>query len=199
MTAYHEAGHALIAWLLPELDAVHKVTIVPRGRALGVTQLAPEEERYHMGERRLHSHLAMAMGGRAAEKMVFDEFSAGAESDIKQATSIARRMVAHWGMSQIIGPVAFQQSEEHPFLGKEIQEVRQFSEETAHIIDQEVQRFVNDAAARALQILDSHRGPLKALADALLTNEELSKEQVAEILGPRPERESTGPLTTLSA
>jgi cell division protease FtsH len=84
-------------------------------------------------------------------------------------------------------------------LGKEIQEVRQFSEETAHIIDQEVQRFVNDAAARALQILDSHRGPLKALADALLTNEELSKEQVAEILGPRPERESTGPLTTLSA
>lgn len=199
MTAYHEAGHALIAWLLPELDPVHKVTIVPRGRALGVTQLVPDEERYHMGERRLHSHLAMAMGGRAAEKMVFNEFSAGAESDIKQATSIARRMVAHWGMSEIIGPVAFQQSEEHPFLGKEIQEVRQFSEETAHIIDQEVQRFVNDAAGRALQMLDHHRVPLKALADALLANEELTKDQVAEILGPRPERESTGPITTLSA
>ena len=199
MTAYHEAGHALIAWLLPELDAVHKVTIVPRGRALGVTQLVPEEERYHMGERRLHSHLAMAMGGRAAEKMIFNEFSAGAESDIKQSTSIARKMVAHWGMSAIIGPVAFQQSEEHPFLGKEIQEVRQFSEETAHIIDQEVQRFVNDAAARALQILDSHRAALKSLADALLAHEELSREQVGEILGPRPERETTGPATTLSA
>ena len=199
MTAYHEAGHALIAWLLPELDPVHKVTIVPRGRALGVTQLVPDEERYHMGERRLHSHLAMAMGGRAAEKMIFDEFSAGAESDIKQATSIARRMVAHWGMSEIIGPVAFQQSEEHPFLGKEIQETRQFSEETAHIIDQEVQRFVNDAAGRALQMLEHYRGPLKALADALLANEELTKDQVAEILGPRPERESSGPVATLSA
>ncbi|MCY2968159.1 MAG: ATP-dependent zinc metalloprotease FtsH [Planctomycetota bacterium] len=178
MTAYHEAGHALIAWLLPELDAVHKVTIV--------TQLVPEEERYHMGELRLHSHLAMAMGGRAAEKLVFDEFSAGAESDIKQATSIARRMVAHWGMSEIIGPVAFHQSEEHPFLGKEIHETRNFSEETAHTIDQEVQRFVNDASARALKILEANRGQLKALADALLKNEEISKDQVAEILGPRP-------------
>lgn len=186
MTAYHEAGHALIAWLLPDLDPVHKVTIVPRGRALGVTQLMPDEERYHMGEKRLHSHLAMAMGGRAAEKLEFDEYSAGAENDIKQATDIARRMVAHWGMSEVIGPVAFSQSEEHPFLGKEIHETRQFSEETAHTIDQEVQRFVNEAAARASRMIEAHRDKLKLLADALLAREELAQEDVALILGARP-------------
>jgi cell division protease FtsH len=186
ITAYHEAGHALVAWYLPELDPVHKVTIVPRGRALGVTQLQAEEERYHMGEQRLHSHLAMCMGGRAAEKLLFHEFSAGAESDIKQATNIARRMVAHWGMSDKIGPVSFQQSEEHPFLGKEMNEARLFSEETAHTIDTEVQRFIAKANEQALQLLQSHRRELKEIADALLQREEISQDDVATILGARP-------------
>ncbi|MSR60116.1 MAG: ATP-dependent metallopeptidase FtsH/Yme1/Tma family protein [Planctomycetaceae bacterium] len=185
MTAYHEAGHALVAWLLPELDPVHKVTIVPRGRALGLTQLLPDEERYHMGELRLHSQLVLMMGGRAAEKMVFDEFSAGAESDIKQATNVARRMVAHWGMSEVIGPVAFHQTEEHPFLGKEIHETRQFSEETAHVIDQEVQRFLNEASAKATDILKQQRSQLDRLAEELLKREELDKSEMIEILGER--------------
>lgn len=187
MTAYHEAGHALVAWLLPELDPVHKVTIVPRGRALGVTQLLADEERHHIGEQRLHSHLALAMGGRAAEKMIFDEYSAGAENDIKQATDIARRMVAHWGMSEAIGPVAFHQSEEHPFLGKEIHEMRQFSEETAHVIDEEVQRFIHEASLRATDLIAAHRDKLEQLAQALLEREELNQEEMTAILGERIE------------
>src|SRR5262249_22292555 len=174
MTAYHEAGHALIAWLVPDLDPVHKVTIVPRGRALGLTQLLPDEERHHMGEQRLHAHLVLMMGGRAAEKMVFDEFSAGAESDIKRATDLARRMVAHWGMSEAVGPVAFHQSEEHPFLGKEMHETRQFSEETAHAIDQEVQRFLNEASSRATEMLTEQRLQLDRLSTELLRREVLT-------------------------
>ncbi len=190
MTAFHEAGHALIAWLLVELDPVHKVTIVPRGRALGVTQLLADEERHHIGEQRLHSQLVLAMGGRAAEKLMFDEYSAGAENDIEQATGIARRMVAHWGMSETVGPVAFHQSEEHPFLGKEIHESRQFSEETAHVIDQEVQRFIHEASIRATEILNNNRDKLDQLALALLEHEELSQEEMTVILGERAEADS---------
>ncbi len=185
MTAYHEAGHALVAWLLSDLDPVHKVTIVPRGRALGVTQLLADEERHHIGEQRLHSHLALAMAGRAAEKLMFDEYSAGAENDIDQATNIARRMVAHWGMSETIGPVAFHQSEEHPFLGKEIHEMRQFSEDTAHVIDQEVQRFIHEASIRATEVLSGNRDKLDQLALALLEREELNQEEMTAILGER--------------
>ena len=183
MTAYHEAGHALISWHLPDVDPVHKVTIIPRGRALGVTQLLPEEDRYHYGERRMHSQMAMIMGGRAAEKLIFDEYSAGAEDDLKKATSLARRMVAHWGMSELIGPVAFRQGEEHPFLGKEIHEAREFSEETAHTIDQEVQRFLNDAANKASKLLTEHRDQLDAISKALLKNESIDHADMVKILG----------------
>ena len=183
LTAYHEAGHALVAWYLPEVDPVHKVTIIPRGRALGVTQLLPEEDRYHYGEKRMHSQMTMMLGGRAAEKLVFDEYSAGAEDDIKRATSLARRMVAHWGMSDIIGPVAFRQGEEHPFLGKEIHEAREFSEKTAHTIDQEVQRFLIDSADQALKLLSEHRNELDALSQALLKKESVDRTDMANILG----------------
>ncbi|MGE3315871.1 MAG: ATP-dependent zinc metalloprotease FtsH [Planctomycetaceae bacterium] len=185
MTAYHEAGHALLAWLFPEVDALHKVTIIPRGRALGVTQLLPDEERYNIGEKRLHAQLAFILGGRAAEKLVFDEFSAGAEDDLKKATKIARAMVAHWGMSEAIGPVAFRQGEEHPFLGKEMHEQRQFSEETARIIDQEVQRFLNQAADRARQVLEDHREELDRVAQGLLQNESLGPKELTELIGER--------------
>jgi cell division protease FtsH len=185
MTAYHEAGHALLAWLLPEVDSVHKVTIIPRGRALGVTQLIPDEERFHIGEKRLHSQIVMMLGGRAAEKLVFDEFSAGAEDDLKRATDIARRMVSHWGMSEVIGPVAFRQGEENPFLGKEIQEQRKFSEETARIIDQEVQRFLTTGADRATELLIKHREELNRVSNALLENESLGKPELTELLGER--------------
>jgi cell division protease FtsH len=188
MTAYHEAGHALLAWLLPEVDPVHKVTIIPRGRALGVTQLLPEEERFSIGERRLHSELAVMLGGRAAEKLVFDEYSANAEDDLKRATQIARRMVGYWGMSDVIGPVAFRNGDEHPFLGKEIHEHRQYSEETAHVIDQEVQRFLNQAQDQATELLSQERGKLDQIAAALLERESVDRADLSELIGPPVER-----------
>ena len=189
MTAYHEAGHTLLAWTMPSLDPVYKVTIVPRGRSLGLTQLLPDEERFNIGERKLHDQLTMIMGGRAAEKLVFDEYSAGAEDDLRKATQLARRMVAHWGMSSAIGPAAFRQGEEHPFLGKEMHAARDFSEQTAHSIDLEIQHFLNSAAERATQILTEQRGDLDKLADSLLENEAIGKEEIIAILGHRKPHE----------
>jgi cell division protease FtsH len=183
MTAYHESGHALLAWLLSDVDHVHKVTIIPRGRALGVTQLVPDEDRYNIGEARLHSQLAFMLGGRAAEKLIFDEYSAGAENDLKRATQMARRMVTRWGMSTVIGPVAFRDSEEHPFLGKEMHESRDYSEETARIIDQEVQRFLSMADQRAVQVLTENRDKLDAMTKALVEKESLDQDEIAVIIG----------------
>ena len=185
MTAFHEAGHALLAWLLPEVDPVHKVTVIPRGRALGVTQLMPDEDRYNIGEKRLHSQLAFMLGGRAAEKLVFNEFSAGAEDDLKRATQIARRMVTRWGMSEAIGPVAFRDSEEHPFLGKEMaSDQREYSDDTARVIDAEVQRFLILANDRAMQILIEHRDKLDALTKSLVEKESLDLDEISSIIGP---------------
>ncbi|QDT17134.1 ATP-dependent zinc metalloprotease FtsH [Alienimonas californiensis] len=185
MTAYHEAGHALIAWVLPTLDPVHKVTIIPRGRALGVTQLLPDEERHHFGERRMRDHLAMAMGGRAAEKLVFDEFSAGAEDDLNRSTQLARKMVAHWGMSEKVGPVAFRQGETHPFLGKEMQTGRHFSDETARQIDDEIRAVLMGASDRATQILSERREDLDRISQLLLERESISREDMGDLLGER--------------
>jgi cell division protease FtsH len=184
MCAYHEAGHALMAWLVPTGDRLHKVSIIPRGLALGVTQLLPEEDRLSVGERELHNRLLVALGGRAAEKLVFDELSAGAESDLKRATQIARRMVTHWGMSERLGPVAFRDNEEHPFLGREIAESRQFSEHTAQIIDEEVVRILREAAERARAMLVQHREKLNKVAQALEREETLDEADVEELIGP---------------
>ena len=183
MTAYHEAGHALLAWLLSDVDHVHKVTIIPRGRALGLTWLVPDEDRYNIGESRLHSQLAFMLGGRAAEKIVFDEYSAGAENDLKRATQTARRMVTQWGMSPTIGPVGFRGGEEHPFLGKELHEQRDYSEETARVIDSEVQRFLIQADRRAIEVLTEHRDKLDALTKALVEKESLDQDEIAAIIG----------------
>jgi cell division protease FtsH len=183
MTAYHEAGHVLLAWLVSGTDRVHKVTIIPRGRALGATQLLPEEDRVNIGESELHSRLAFSLGGRAAEKLKFDEFSAGAEDDLKRATQLAKRMVTHWGMSEKLGPVAFRSSEEHPFLGKEIAGPREFSEHTAQLIDEEIVRILGDASRRATEILTEHRDKLDVLATALEREEELDELQIKELIG----------------
>ena len=182
-TAFHEAGHALLAWMLPEVDPVHKVTIIPRGPALGVTQLLPEEDLYHVGESRLHAQLVMLLGGRSAEKIVFDEFGAGAEDDLTRATSMARRMVGHWGMSETVGPVAFHFGGDHPFLGKELQDQREFSEETAHVIDMEVRQFLETASQRAGDLLVENRRQLDDIAQALLEREELTRDDLRELLG----------------
>jgi cell division protease FtsH len=185
ITAYHEAGHAVLAWLTPGCDRVHKVTIMPRGRALGVTQLVPEEERYNISQQDLEARLAMMLGGRAAEKMQFDQYSAGAENDLREATRIARRMVTHWGMSDRLGPVAYHMSEEHPFLGREIaQHERQFSEHTAQIIDEEVAKILHAAEERAKRTLDESADKLNTIAEALLEREVLDEQEIAELIGP---------------
>ncbi|HJT34973.1 MAG TPA: ATP-dependent zinc metalloprotease FtsH, partial [Pirellulales bacterium] len=181
MTSYHESGHALLAWLVPGADRLHKVTIIPRGRALGVTQLLPEEDRLNIGEGELHARLVFMMGGRAAEKLVFDEYSAGAEDDLKRATQLARRMVTHWGMSERLGPVAYRTSEEHPFLGKEFSEQREFSEHTAQLIDEEVARMLHDAAERAHDLLDKNRDKLDKLATTLAEEEVLDDREIEEL------------------
>jgi len=186
LTAWHEAGHAILAWAQEGIDPVHKVSIVPRGRSLGVTLVMPESEVHNLGERRLKARIVMMMGGRAAEKMIYNEYSAGAQNDIEQSTSLARRMVARWGMSEVIGPVSFRQSEEHPFLGKEMHTYREFSEETTRQIDSEVQRIIKEAEHRAIELLTQYRQQMDRLVHALLESEDLVREQIEQILGPRP-------------
>ena len=190
LTAYHEAGHALGAWLLPGVDKLHKVTIIPRGRALGVTQLVPEEDRMNIGESDLHNRLIFILAGRAAEKLVFGEFSAGAENDLVQATRLARRMVAHWGMSERVGPIACHGSNEHPFLGRDVYEQREFGEHTTQVIDEEVTRLLNDAAAQATILLTDNRQKLDDLATELEEREMLDDTEVVTIIGPAAPRRS---------
>jgi len=185
VTAYHEAGHALAAWLQPNCDRVHKVTILPRGRALGVTQLVPEEDRHNMSQSQMQAQLAMMLAGRAAEKLVFDELSAGAENDLERATKLARRMVTHWGMSERVGPVAFHSGGDDPFLGREIiQEQRLHSEHTAQIIDDELSKILHTAADRAQRLLSDHRAKLDAISGALLDREVLDDIDIADLIGP---------------
>ncbi len=185
ITAYHEAGHTLLAWLTPGCDRVHKVTILPRGRALGVTQLVPEEERYNISQQDLQARLAMLLAGRAAEKLKFDQFSAGAESDLQEATRLARRMVTHWGMSERLGPVAYHTGEDHPFLGREMaQHERQFSEHTAQLIDEEVEKILHRAADLSQQTLQQHAEKLTSIAEALMQREVLDENEITALIGP---------------
>jgi cell division protease FtsH len=184
ITAFHEAGHTLMAWLLPGAHPVHKVTIIPRGRALGVTQTRPDEDRFNMSEHELRDHLTMMLGGRAAEKLVFDEVTVGAENDLERATNVARRMVMHWGMSERLGPVSYKLSDADPFLGREIHQQRQFSEHTMELIDEEVARILHQASERSSQLLTRQRDKLEKLAAALIEQEELDSRGIAELIGP---------------
>jgi cell division protease FtsH len=184
MTAYHEAGHTLLAWFMPSGDRVHKVSIIPRGRSLGATQLLPEEDRLNISESELHIRLAIGLGGRAAEKMIFDEFSAGAENDLNNVTQLARRMVTYWGMSDRLGPVAFRDSEDHPFLGKEMTEPRRYSEHTAQLIDEEISRMLHEASDKAFDLLTRERGKLEIIAKALEKSETLDEADIEELIGP---------------
>jgi cell division protease FtsH len=183
-TAYHEAGHTLLAWTLPGTHRVHKVTIVPRGRALGVTQTLPSEDRMNHSEPELRDNLAFMLGGRAAEKLIYNETSVGAENDLERATSIARRMVMSWGMSEKLGPVSYKIADDDPFLGREIHQQRQFSEATLELIDAEVTRLLHEAADRAFSLLSQMRDKLEALTQALLKQEELDEPEIAAIIGP---------------
>ncbi|WP_435007428.1 ATP-dependent zinc metalloprotease FtsH [Tundrisphaera lichenicola] len=186
LTAYHEVGHALVAWLIPEADPVHKVTIIPRGRALGMTQYLPAEDRMSYYERDIRAMLAVALGGRAAERLMFDDLSAGVADDLKRSTRLARMMVAQFGMSQRIGPVSFRDSDENPFLGREITETRDHSEHTAQIIDEEVGRILREADERAYRLLEEHRDDLEKLTEALIEREVLSVSEIEALIGKRP-------------
>lgn len=183
-TAYHEAGHALVNWFVPHVDPLLKVSIVPRGRTGGVMWSRPDEELMTHSEARLRGQMAVAMGGRAAEKLVFNELNSGASSDLQSATRIARLMVGKLGMSNAIGPVAFDQAPDDPFLGREMAEhSRKYSEETAHLMDQEVQRLLIEAEEKALSILTEHRDKLDSLAKLLLENEVVDREQLIDVIG----------------
>jgi cell division protease FtsH len=185
-TAYHEVGHALVAWMIPEADPVHKVTIIPRGRALGMTQYLPTEDRMSYYERDIRAMLAVALGGRAAERLVFDDLSAGVADDLKRATRLARMMVAQFGMSERVGPMFFRDAEEHPFLGREMTEQRDHSEHTAQVIDEEVGRILREADERAFQILEEHRDELDRITEALIEREVLTVSEIEEMIGKRP-------------
>lgn len=186
--AYHESGHALVAWLLPEADPLEKVTIIPRGRALGATAQTPEEERYNFNTRYLRGRLAVMMGGRVAERVIFEDVTSGAQSDLKQATQLAQRMICHWGMSERLGPVAFQRSEDHIFLGKELAQQQDFSDHTARLIDEEVYRLLTETEQEVKSLLENHRESLEKLAEALLEHETLTSEEVAALFDDRLEQ-----------
>jgi cell division protease FtsH len=184
VVAYHEAGHALVAHLTPAADPLRKVSIVPRGRALGVTVQMPEEDRHNYSRTFLLGRLAMLLGGRAAEMVVYDEVTTGAENDLKEASSLAKRMVGLWGMSSDIGPVYLGTGEEHVFLGREIVQDKAYSDSTANRIDTAVREMVEAALERAVALNSTHRDKLDALVNALLEHETLDGKEVVEILGP---------------
>jgi len=184
LTAYHEAGHALVAVLLTEADTLHKVTIIPRGMALGLTQQLPLEDRYTYARKYLEANLQVLMGGRLAEEAIFgaDHMTTGAGNDLERATELARNMVCEWGMSESMGPLTFGKREESIFLGKEFARHQDYSEETALRIDNEIRKFVNAAYKEASALIAAHRGALEAIAQALLVHEVLDGDQIYELL-----------------
>ena len=182
ITAYHEAGHALIAKLLPGTDPVHKVTIIPRGRALGVTMQLPTDDRHNYSKEFLYNTLAILMGGRVAEELVLHNVTTGAGNDLERATDLARKMVCEWGMSEKLGPLTFGRKEEEIFLGREIATKRDFSEQVALEIDLEIKRLVSENYERAKRLLTENMVTLKALAQALLEKEVLDAPEIDNIL-----------------
>jgi len=185
-TAYHEAGHALVARLIPGTDPIHKVTIIPRGRALGITQQLPMDEKHNYHREYLLDNIAILMGGRVAEELVLGHMSTGAGNDLERATDLARKMVCEWGMSEKLGPLTFGKREEMIFLGKEIAQHQDYSEQTAQEIDQEVRRFVIEAYERAKELVKSRIGALHAVAASLLEREVLEGPEVDVIITGAP-------------
>lgn len=181
-TAYHEIGHVLVARMIPEADPVHKVTIIPRGRALGVTSYLPIDEKHTYSKEYLEAVITYALGGRAAEKIVFGHYTTGAGNDIEKATNIARKMVCEWGMSEKLGPMSYGAKEEEIFLGREIQKHRDYSEKTAIEIDEEVRGIINNAMNRAEKILRDNINLLHSLSKELLEREILDSEEIERII-----------------
>lgn len=191
MLAYHEGGHALVAAILPHSDPIHKVTIVPRGKAMGVTQQLPEKEKYLYNREYLLDRLAVIMGGRAAEDLVFETATSGAQNDLQQVAKLSRKMVTEWGMSKKFGHISFGASEQEVFLGRDMSQQREYSDSTAREIDEEVKAITKEAFDRAQQTLKDHRDVLDKVAEKLLEKEEISGELVNELLGNDDPRENS--------
>jgi cell division protease FtsH len=187
LLAYHEGGHTVVAAVVPNSEPIHKVTIVPRGRAMGVTQQVPERDKYLYSRDYMRDRLAVMMGGRAAEDLVLHTATSGAANDLQQATQLARKMVLDWGMSDKLGHVALGTGRHQVFLGEELTQRREYSETTAREVDEEVRRIVEEAYARARQILKEHRSALDRLADALLEREEIPGDEVMKLLDIAPQ------------
>jgi len=191
MTAYHEAGHAIVGMTVPEHDPVYKVTIIPRGRALGVTQFLPEQDRYSFSKRRLESAIATLFGGRIAEELIFgpESVTTGASNDIERATELARNMVTKWGLSDKLGPLTYSEETGEVFLGRSVTQHKQVSDVTAHAIDEEVRRVIEGNYQRARQILTTSLEKLHLMADALMKYETIDEEQLKDIMAgkaPKP-------------
>jgi len=194
LTAYHEAGHAIVGLLVPSHDPVYKVTIIPRGRALGVTMFLPEEDRYSYSKERLESSISSLFGGRLAEELIFgkDKVTTGASNDIHRVTELARSMVTKWGLSERLGPMTYSEEEGEVFLGHSVTQHKNVSDETAHIIDEEIRSIVDRNYERSLKILTDHMDRLHMMADALIKYETIDKEQISDIMSgnaPRPPRD----------
>jgi cell division protease FtsH len=188
MTAYHEAGHAIVALHEPASDPIHKATIIPRGRALGMVMRLPERDSYSYHRDKMYANLAVAMGGRVAEEVIFgyEKVSSGASSDIQYATQLARDMVTRWGMSDALGPLQYAEPDEEVFLGYSMNRPRQMSNETAQAIDKEIRKIVEDGYDRAKHLLDEHRAQLETLAKALLEYETLSGDEIKKLIAGEP-------------
>ncbi len=193
MVAYHEGGHALVAKLIPESDPVHKVTIIPRGRALGLTHYLPTDDRHMYSRNYILTTMVNLMGGRAAEKVVFGEFTTGAGNDIERATAVARKMVCEWGMSDKIGPVAFGKKDEEVFLGREIATSQNFSEQTSVMIDEEIKRIVWEAEEKAVRLLTENISLLHKIAQTLIEKETIDGDDLDHIIRAHNQPDDTSP------
>jgi cell division protease FtsH len=187
LTAYHEAGHAIVGLTVPEHDPVYKVTIIPRGRALGVTMFLPETDRYSISKRRLESKIATLFGGRIAEELIFgvESVTTGASNDIERATEIARNMVTKWGLSDKLGPLTYSEDQGEVFLGRSVTQHKQVSDVTAHVIDEEVRRLIDSNYQRAKSILDTNLEKLHKMAEALMKYETIDESQLKDIMDGR--------------
>ncbi len=190
LTAYHEAGHAIVGLKVPSHDPVYKVSIIPRGRALGVTMFLPEEDRYSHSKEHLESQISSLFGGRIAEELIFGDkqVTTGASNDIKRATEIARSMVTKWGLSSKMGPLAYGDEEEEVFLGRSVTQHKNVSDDTAHAIDEEIRSFIDRNYERARQILEGNLDKLHAMAEALIKYETIDEAQIRDIMAGRPPR-----------
>jgi cell division protease FtsH len=195
-TAYHESGHAVVAKLLPKTDPVHKVTIIPRGRALGVTMQLPTEDRYSQDRVRLLNTITVLFGGRIAEELFMDQMTTGASNDFERATEIARRMVTQWGMSDTLGPMVYGENEGEVFLGRSITTHKNVSETTLQKVDAEIHRIIDEQYKLARRLLEGNRDKVEAMAKALLEWETLDADQLDDIMAGKPPRAPKPPTAS---